>query len=54
MRDDSLPRSHFLDVKGGGTIFLTIVYRRKEGEKSTLMMIAGAKEEHEEARELKP
>ena len=35
-------------------IFLSLIHRRKEAEKSTLMTIAGAEEEREEATELKP
>ena len=38
----------------GGMIFLSILHRTEEAEKSTLMTIAGAEEEREEARELTP
>ena len=53
-RGDSPPPFVVSWLQKGGTIFLSIVHRRKEGEKSTLMTIAGAEEEREEARELKP
>ena len=43
-RGDSLPLCRYLAAEGG-TIFLSIIHRRKEAEKSTLMTIASAEEE---------